>query len=66
MKSRAAIFHGPGQALDVREIDLEEPGPLGVLVRMARRHSAGIFEVRLKADTTTAAATATASAPSLC
>ena len=35
MKSRAAIFHGPGVPLEVREIDLDEPGPEDVLVRMA-------------------------------
>ena len=26
MKSRAAVFHGAGQPLEVREIDLDEPG----------------------------------------
>jgi len=35
VKSRAAVFHGPGTPLEVREIDLEEPGPQDVLVRMA-------------------------------
>ena len=35
MKSRAAVFHGPGSPLEVREIDLDEPGPNDVLVRMA-------------------------------
>ncbi|HZT44851.1 MAG TPA: alcohol dehydrogenase catalytic domain-containing protein [Gaiellaceae bacterium] len=35
MKSRAAVFYGPGQPLEVREVDLEEPGPSDVLVRMA-------------------------------
>ncbi len=35
MKSRAAVFHGPGVPLEVREIDLDEPGPGDVLVRMA-------------------------------
>jgi S-(hydroxymethyl)glutathione dehydrogenase / alcohol dehydrogenase len=35
VKSRAAVFYGPGQALEVREIDLDEPGPNDVLVRMA-------------------------------
>ena len=34
MKSQAAVFLGAGQPLEVREIDLEEPGPHGVLVRM--------------------------------
>ena len=35
MKSRAAVFRGAGQPLEVREIDLDEPGPRDVLVRMA-------------------------------
>jgi S-(hydroxymethyl)glutathione dehydrogenase / alcohol dehydrogenase len=35
VKSKAAIFRGPGKALDIREIDLDEPGPRDVLVRMA-------------------------------
>jgi S-(hydroxymethyl)glutathione dehydrogenase/alcohol dehydrogenase len=35
VKSRAAVFRGPGEPLEVREVDLEEPGPRGVLVRMA-------------------------------
>ena len=35
MKSTAAVFRGPGQPLEVREIDLDEPGPRDVLVRMA-------------------------------
>jgi S-(hydroxymethyl)glutathione dehydrogenase/alcohol dehydrogenase len=35
VKSRAAVFRGPGTPLEVREIDLEEPGPHDVLVRMA-------------------------------
>ena len=35
MKSRAAIFNGPGTPLEVKEIDLDEPGPQDVLVRMA-------------------------------
>ncbi len=35
MKSRAAVFHGAGKPLEVREIDLDEPGPKDVLVRMA-------------------------------
>ena len=35
MKSRAAVFRGPGQQLEIREIDLEEPRPHDVLVRMA-------------------------------
>jgi S-(hydroxymethyl)glutathione dehydrogenase / alcohol dehydrogenase len=35
VKSRAAVFRGAGQPLEVREIDLDEPGPLDVLVRMA-------------------------------
>ena len=32
---RAALFHAPGRALEVREIEIEEPGPDDVLVRMA-------------------------------
>ena len=35
MKSRAAVFYGAGRPLEVREIDLDEPGPGDVLVRMA-------------------------------
>ena len=35
MKSRAAVFRAAGQPLEVREIDLDEPGPRDVLVRMA-------------------------------
>ena len=35
MKSRAAVFYGPGKQLAVREVDLDEPGPSDVLVRMA-------------------------------
>jgi S-(hydroxymethyl)glutathione dehydrogenase/alcohol dehydrogenase len=35
VKSNAAVFRGPGQPLEVREIDLDEPGPRDVLVRMA-------------------------------
>jgi S-(hydroxymethyl)glutathione dehydrogenase/alcohol dehydrogenase len=35
VKSKAAVFRGPGQPLEVREIDLDEPGPRDVLVRMA-------------------------------
>jgi S-(hydroxymethyl)glutathione dehydrogenase / alcohol dehydrogenase len=35
VKSRAAVFRGAGQPLEVREIDLDEPGPRDVLVRMA-------------------------------
>jgi S-(hydroxymethyl)glutathione dehydrogenase/alcohol dehydrogenase len=34
MRSKAAVFHGAGLPLEVREIDLEEPGPRDVLVRM--------------------------------
>jgi S-(hydroxymethyl)glutathione dehydrogenase/alcohol dehydrogenase len=34
VKSRAAVFHGAGQPLEVREIDLDEPGPRDVLVRI--------------------------------
>jgi Zn-dependent alcohol dehydrogenase len=35
MRSRAAVFHGAGQPLEIREIELDEPGPKDVLVRMA-------------------------------
>jgi Zn-dependent alcohol dehydrogenase len=35
MKSRAAVFHGAGRPLEVREIDLDEPRPTDVLVRMS-------------------------------
>jgi S-(hydroxymethyl)glutathione dehydrogenase/alcohol dehydrogenase len=35
VKSRAAVFLGAGQPLEVREIDLDEPGPRDVLVRTA-------------------------------
>ncbi|MGE5434759.1 MAG: alcohol dehydrogenase catalytic domain-containing protein, partial [Candidatus Doudnabacteria bacterium] len=34
MKTRAALFHGAGQPLEVREIDLREPRPHEVLVRV--------------------------------
>jgi S-(hydroxymethyl)glutathione dehydrogenase/alcohol dehydrogenase len=35
VKSRAAIFDGPGRPLEVAEIELAEPGPSDVVVRMA-------------------------------
>jgi len=35
VKSKAAVFYGPGKPLEVREIDLDDPGPQDVLVRMA-------------------------------
>lgn len=35
MRSRAAVFHGPGEPLAVREVELEEPRAGEVLVRMA-------------------------------
>jgi S-(hydroxymethyl)glutathione dehydrogenase/alcohol dehydrogenase len=35
VKSRAAIFDGPGRPVEVAEIDVAEPGPRDVLVRMA-------------------------------
>lgn len=35
MKSRAGIFRGAGQAFEVVELDLDEPGPRDVVVRMA-------------------------------
>ncbi len=34
MKTRAALFRGPGRPLDVAEVELDEPGPGDVLVRM--------------------------------
>jgi S-(hydroxymethyl)glutathione dehydrogenase/alcohol dehydrogenase len=34
VKSRAAVFHGPDRPLEVREIELDEPRPTDVLVRM--------------------------------
>ena len=34
MKTRAAVFHGPGRPLEVREIELEEPRDDEVVVRM--------------------------------
>jgi S-(hydroxymethyl)glutathione dehydrogenase/alcohol dehydrogenase len=35
VKTRAALFHGVGTPLEVREIELREPGPSEVLVRIA-------------------------------
>jgi S-(hydroxymethyl)glutathione dehydrogenase/alcohol dehydrogenase len=35
MKSRAALFHRTGTPLEVAEIEIEEPGPGDVLVRMS-------------------------------
>jgi S-(hydroxymethyl)glutathione dehydrogenase/alcohol dehydrogenase len=35
VRSRAAVFHGPEAPLEVRDIELDEPGPGDVLVRMA-------------------------------
>jgi len=35
MRSRAALFHRTGTPLEVTEIEVEEPGPQDVLVRMA-------------------------------
>jgi S-(hydroxymethyl)glutathione dehydrogenase/alcohol dehydrogenase len=35
VKTRAALFHAVGEPLEVAEIDLDEPGPGEVLVRMA-------------------------------
>src|SRR5205807_904376 len=35
LRSRAALFHGPGRPFEVREIDLAEPRPGEVVVRMA-------------------------------
>jgi Zn-dependent alcohol dehydrogenase len=35
VRTRAALFHEPGRPLEVREIEMEEPGPHDVVVRMA-------------------------------
>ena len=35
MKARAAVFRGPGLPLEVDELDVAEPGPRDVVVRMA-------------------------------
>jgi S-(hydroxymethyl)glutathione dehydrogenase/alcohol dehydrogenase len=35
VKTRAALFHGTGRPLEVREVELEEPGRGDVLVRVA-------------------------------
>ena len=35
MRTRAALFHAVGEPLEVREVEVEEPGPEHVLVRMA-------------------------------
>lgn len=35
MRTRAALFRAPGAPLEVREVEVEEPGPEHVLVRMA-------------------------------
>jgi S-(hydroxymethyl)glutathione dehydrogenase/alcohol dehydrogenase len=35
MKTRAALFHAPGEPLEIAEIEVEEPGPSEVLVRMS-------------------------------
>jgi S-(hydroxymethyl)glutathione dehydrogenase/alcohol dehydrogenase len=34
VKTRAALFHGPGRPLEIRDVELEEPGSDDVLVRM--------------------------------
>ena len=34
MKTRAALFHAVGEPFEVAEIDLAEPGPRDVVVRM--------------------------------
>src|SRR5207247_7009445 len=34
VKTRAALFHGAGRPLEVRELDLREPRPHEVLVRV--------------------------------
>lgn len=36
MRTRAALFREPGRPLDVAEVELDEPGPGDVLVRVAR------------------------------
>ena len=35
MKTRAAVFYGPGRPFEVRELDLDDPRPGEVVVRMA-------------------------------
>jgi S-(hydroxymethyl)glutathione dehydrogenase/alcohol dehydrogenase len=35
VKSKAAVFHGHGRPLEVSQIDLDEPGPSDVVVRVA-------------------------------
>jgi S-(hydroxymethyl)glutathione dehydrogenase/alcohol dehydrogenase len=35
VKGRAAVFHAPGQPLEVEELEIAEPGPRDVVVRMA-------------------------------
>ena len=35
MRTRAALFHAVGEPLTVEEIDLDDPGPGDVVVRMA-------------------------------
>jgi Zn-dependent alcohol dehydrogenase len=35
VKSRAAVFYGAGQPLEVRDVELDEPRPTDVLVRMS-------------------------------
>jgi S-(hydroxymethyl)glutathione dehydrogenase/alcohol dehydrogenase len=35
VRTRAALFHGPGRPFEVTELELEEPGERQVLVRMA-------------------------------
>jgi S-(hydroxymethyl)glutathione dehydrogenase/alcohol dehydrogenase len=35
VKSRAGLFHGVGQPFEIVELDLDEPGPREVVVRMA-------------------------------
>ncbi len=34
MKTRAALFYGPGKPFDVQELELDEPGPGELIVRM--------------------------------
>jgi S-(hydroxymethyl)glutathione dehydrogenase/alcohol dehydrogenase len=35
VRTRAALFRAPGEPLEIREIEVEEPGPADVLVHMA-------------------------------
>ena len=35
MRTRAGLFHGPGAPFELAEVELDEPGPHDVVVRMA-------------------------------